>query len=238
MSTTTLELGSVSVDVIHKDIKNIHLSVHPPTGRVRISAPHKTNIESIRLFAISKLSWIKTQQRKLQAQEREPEREYLERESHYLWGKRYLLRIEERESAPTVSLTHRQIELGIRPGSSQDKKKEVLAAWYRHEINNAINPLILKWEKTLDVKINKVFIKRMKTKWGSCNPKTGNIFLNTELAKKPLEYLEYILVHEMMHLIEPTHNERFQNLMTQCLPKWKNLRAELNQLPISDEWWD
>ena len=233
-----IELGDTSVDVEFKNIKNIHLSVHPPTGRVRIAAPGWMNLETVRLYAISKIDWIKKNQRKFQEQERETPREYLDIESHYLWGKRYLLRVNEADNAPSVDLKHNQILLTVRPKSNLDKKEAVLSAWYRDELRKKATPIIAKWELSLGVKVKRCFIQRMKTKWGSCNPQSGNIRLNTELAKKPIECLEYIILHEVVHLLEHHHNEKFTTLLDQYMPNWKQYREELNRTPLAHVEWE
>lgn len=235
--TSQIKLGDITVDVIRKDIKNIHLSVYPPAGKVRISAPSRIDLDTIRVFAVSKLGWIKQQQRKLQEQERESLREYLDRESHFVWGKRYLLKIVEAEEPPIVEIKHSQLLLQVRPGSDRFKKQAVLEEWYRQLLKQVIPPLIGKWEPILGVKVERFFVRRMKTKWGSCNHTAGTIRLNTELAKKPRKCLEYIVVHEMIHVLEPTHNERFRALMDQFLPQWQAYREELNRLPVRHEEW-
>lgn len=232
-----IELGDITVDVVFKDIKNIHLSVHPPAGRVRISAPLRMDIDTIRIFAISRLGWIKQQQKKFQEQERETPREYLELESHYVWGNRYLLKITEADEAPLVELKHNKMVLRVRPGTDDKKKQAIIDAWYREQLKKAVPPLISRWETLMGVKVERFFVQRMKTKWGSCNHKAGNIRLNTELAKKPPECLEYIIIHEMAHLLEPTHNSRFVTLMDRFMPKWEFYRDKLNQLPVSHENW-
>jgi predicted metal-dependent hydrolase len=235
---TKIELGEISVEVVKKDIKNIHLSVHPSAGRVRISAPLRMNLETIRVFAISKLDWIRRQQRKLQEQERETPREYMDRESHYVWGKRYLLKVTESDEAPAVELERNRMLLRVRPGASDEKKQTIVEEWYREQIKQAVPALIAKWEPIVGVSVKRFFVQRMKTKWGSCNHNSGSIRLNTELAKKPPECLEYIVIHEMVHLLEPTHNNRFTTLMDQFMPKWRFCRAELNRLPVKHENWD
>lgn len=234
---TQIELGDIKAEISFKDIKNVHLSVHPPNGRVRISAPLRMSPETIRVFAISKLSWIKQQQEKIRAQERETPREYLNLESHCLWGKRYLLKVIEENARSDVELTHGQIILRVRPGTDEGGRHIVVEQWYRDQLKQAVSPLIAKWEPLLNVKVQQVFVQRMKTKWGSCNPVSRNIRLNTDLAKKPLECLEYILVHEMMHLVEPTHNARFLSLMDTFMPKWKFYKENLNRLPVRHEHW-
>jgi predicted metal-dependent hydrolase len=232
-----LKLGDITVDVMLKDIKNVHLSVHPPTGRVRISAPARMSLDTIRVFAISKLGWIKQQQKKLQKQDRETPREYLDRESHYVWGKRYLLTVSESNQAPSVELKHSRMLLRVRPGTDERRRQTIVEGWYREQLKKAVPPLIAKWEPLLGVKVKRFFVQRMKTKWGSCNPAAGNIRLNTELAKKPPECLEYIVVHEMTHLLEPTHNARFKTLMDRFMPKWQFYIDQLNRLPVSHEDW-
>ncbi len=232
-----LTLGEITVDVVQKDIKNVHLSVHPPTGRVRISAPSHMSLDTIRIFAISKLVWIKQQQRKLLEQDRETPREYLDRESHYVWGKRYLLTLSESDQAPSVELKHNRMLLRVRPGTDERRRHTLVEGWYREQIKNAVPSLIAKWEPFLGVKVERFFVQRMKTKWGSCNPGAGHIRLNTELAKKPPECLEYIVVHEMTHLLEPTHNARFRALIDRFMPKWQFYLDQLNRLPVSHEDW-
>jgi len=232
-----IELGDITIDVVFKDIKNIHLSVNPPAGRVRISAPLRMDIDTIRIFAISRLGWIKQQQKKFQEQERETPREYLDLESHYVWGKRYLLKITEVEEAPSVELKHNKMVLRVRPGTDDKKKQAIIDAWYREQLKKAVPPLIARWEPVMGVKVERFFVQRMKTKWGSCNHKAHNIRLNTELAKKPPECLEYIIIHEMAHLLEPTHNSRFVTLMDRFMLKWQFYRDKLNQLPVSHENW-
>ena len=232
-----LQLGGIAVDVVFKDIKNVHLSVYPPTGRVRISAPSRMSLDTIRVFAISKLAWIKQQQEKLRAQERETPREYIDRESHYVWGKRYLLSVVENERAPSVELKHSRMILTVRDGAAQATKEAVVAQWYRDQIKALVPQLISKWEPVLGVSVKQVFVQQMKTKWGSCNPRAHTIRLNTELAKKPKECLEYIVAHEMIHLLEPTHNAHFIALMDQFMPKWQFFRQRLNQLPVRHADW-
>jgi predicted metal-dependent hydrolase len=232
-----IKLGEISVDVVQKDIKNIHLSVYPPSGAVRISAPLRMDLDTIRVFAISKLVWIKQQQKKLREQERETPREYLDRESHFVWGKRYLLKVVELEAAPQVTLKHKQIILRVRPTTEQSAREAILDQWYREQLKQAVPPLIAKWEPLIGVKVERFFVQRMKTKWGRCNHARGNIRLNTDLAKKPRECLEYIVIHEMAHLVVPTHNSHFVALMDRILPQWQSYRDVLNRLPLRNEVW-
>jgi predicted metal-dependent hydrolase len=234
---TQIELGDIAVDVVQKDIKNIHLSVYPPTGKVRISAPLRMDLDTIRVFAITKLGWIKSQQQKLREQERETPREYLDRESHYVWGRRYLFKVEEKDAAPEVELKHNKMILRIRPATGHEAKRAILEAWYRENLKEAVPALIAKWEPLMGVKVERFFVQRMKTKWGSCSPDAKSIRLNTDLARKPPECLEYIVVHEMVHLLEPTHNARFISLMDLFMPKWRFYKDELNKLPVRHESW-
>jgi predicted metal-dependent hydrolase len=232
-----LLLGGVAIEVQLKDIKNVHLSVNPPDGRVRISAPARTSLETIRLFAISKLGWIKRQQKKLREQDRESPRDYVDRESHFLWGRRYLLQIEEAAEPPSVRVTHSKLVLRVRHGTDARKRAEILETWYREQLKEAVPPLIATWQKHLGVRVERFHVQRMKTRWGSCNPAARSIRLSTELAKKPRECLEYIVVHEMIHLIEPTHGPRFLDLIERYCPRWGVLREQLNRLPVRHEDW-
>jgi len=235
--TAQINLGGISVDVVFKDIKNVHLSVYPPTGRVRISAPEQMKIDAIRIFAISKLDWIKRQQVKLQAQERETPREYLDRESHYLWGKRYLLQLVETDTTPGVHLDHNRILLRVYPLTTEEKKQAIVAQFYRDQIKAMVPSLVTKWESVMGVKVDRFYVQQMKTKWGSCNPRARTIRLNTELAKKPKHCLEYILVHELVHLFEPHHGERFVNFMDRFMPQWRHYKDELNRHPLAHAQW-
>lgn len=232
---TQLDLGGVVVEVIRKDIKNIHLSVNPPSGRVRISAPMSIGQDAIRAFALTKLAWIRQEQKKFIDQEREPVREFLDRETHYVWGKRYLLKVVEVDEAPSVELTHTQLVLKVRRGSDRNKMKVVLDEWYRKQVRAAVPELAAKFSSRLEVNIDRLFVQDMKTKWGSCAPGNGSIRLNTDLARRSPEYLEYVVLHELVHLIEPTHNARFTAIMDAQMPNWRQLRDELNRLPLQDE---
>jgi predicted metal-dependent hydrolase len=237
MNTKQIDIGGISVDVVLKNIKNIHLSVHPPTGRVRISAPARMKLDTIRVFAISKIDWIKRHQKKFQEQQRETRREYLDRESHYVWGRRYLLKVNEENRTPFVELKHNQMVLTVRPGAVMEKREAIVMAWYREQVQDAVKPLIAKWEPVLGVKANSIIIRRMRTRWGSCTPTRRTIRLNTELAKKPRECLEYVVVHELIHLLEPTHNHVFVSLMDKFMPQWRQFRDELNRAPLGHVEW-
>lgn len=233
-----IDLGDLRIEVVRKDIRNLHLSVLPPEGRVRIAAPRHVDLDTIRVFAITKLPWIRTRQRRMLAQERETPRQYVDRESHYLWGRRYLLQRVEKEAAPLVEIRRGKLLMQVRPGADEARCQEVLEAWYRRQIRAVVPDLVAKWQPLMGVQPNRVFVQRMRTRWGGCNPATGIIRLNTDLAKKPVECLEYILVHEMAHLLEPTHNARFTSLMDLFLPSWQVLRKRLNGLPVRHEEWE
>ena len=233
----TIQLGDLVIEVELKDIKNVHLSVYPPLGRVRIAAPLRMDMDIIRVYAISKLKWIKKQQEAFQKQERETPREYLTRESHYFKGERYLLKVVEHEGSPKIQLKKKEIQMFVRPDTSQEKKREILDEWYRSELKRIIPPLIERWEKTIGVEVNEYGIKKMRTKWGTCNHTAKRIWLNLELSKKPLYCLEYIVVHELLHIIEPSHNDRFVALLDDHMPKWKFYRDELNRIPFSHIDW-
>ncbi len=232
-----IELGGIAISVTRKGIKNVHLSVHPPDGRVTLVAPTSTRLEAARAYAISKLGWIRQRQEELRVQARESPREFVTRESHYLWGKRYLLAVVERDAKPFVALDHRRITLTVHPGSTAVKRGEVIHDWHKSLLHDAVPPLIRKHEAGIGVEVSRYFLQRMKTRWGSCNHRAGTIRLNTELVKKPKDLLEYIVVHEMLHLIEPTHSDRFVALLDQDFPTWREARAELNELPLAAEEW-
>ena len=233
----TIRLSDISVEVVRKDIRNLHLSVHPPTGRVTISAPAHLGAEAIRAFAITRLGWIRRHQRKLTGQERETKREYLDRESHYVWGRRYLLEMSVKDAPPDVLLKARKIIMQVRPKTEAARRHVLLEAWYRAQIRDEVPDLITKWEKRLGVKVAKVHVQRMRTRWGSCNAAHRAIRLNTDLARKPRQCLEYIIVHEMMHLLVRSHGEEFRGLMDQHLPKWRHLRDVLNSEPLAHTEW-
>ncbi len=236
--TESIHLGDLTIEVTRKAVKNVHLSVHPPEGHVTLVAPTSTRLEVARAYVISKLGWIRAQQEKLRAQARETPRQFVERESHYLWGRRYLLSIVEQEAKPGVKLDHRRITLRVRPGSSLEKRQEVMHDWHRALLHQTIPGLIQKWQPVLGVTVSTYFLQRMKTQWGGCNHRAGTIRLNTELVKKPKDLLEYVVVHEMLHLIEPSHSPRFIDLLDKHYPSWREARAELNELPLAAESWE
>ena len=235
--TEWIQVGDISIAVTRKEIKNVHLSVHPPEGRVTLAAPAGTRLEVVRAYAITRLGWIREQQEKLRHQARETPREFIERESHYLWGRRYLLTVMERNAKPSVILDHRRITLCVRPGSDIIKRASIIHEWHKTLLHKFVPALISKWEPKLGVQVTAYFLQRMKTRWGSCNHKAGHIRLNTELVKKPKDLIEYVVVHEMLHLIETKHSEHFIELLSTNLPAWREARAELNELPLGAEKW-
>ncbi len=233
-----LQLNDIIIDVVLKDIKNVHLSVYPPNGRVRIAAPLRMKMDTIRIYAVSKLGWIKKQQQKFLAQDREAPREYLYKEGHYFLGRRYLMKVEEHHAPPFIQLKHDTIVLHVRPNTDIPKRQIIMDEWYRQELKELAPPIIEKWEMLMDVSISEFSIKKMKTKWGTCNREAKRIWLNLELAKKPVHCIEYIIVHELAHLLERTHNDNFVAIMNHFLPEWKHLKNELNNLPVSHAGWE
>lgn len=230
-------LGEITVHLTRKSVKNVHLSVHPPQGRVTLVAPARTRTDVARAYAISKLGWIRQQQQALRDQARESQRRYVERESHQLWGRHHLLSVVEADTRPAVKLAHRRITLSVRPGSDAAKRADVMHGWHKGLLHALVPDLVARWEPRLGVKVAGYFLQRMKTKWGSCNHAAGHIRLNTELVKKPKDLVEYVVVHEMLHLLEPTHNERFMALLNRHWPQWREARRELNALPLAPQTW-
>jgi predicted metal-dependent hydrolase len=232
-----IQIGSLTIELTKKDVKHVHLSVHPPEGRLTLVAPSATRTEVARAYAISKLGWIRAQQSKLRGQARETPRAFVERESHYLWGRRHMLTVRHAGQPPSVKLDHKRITLTVRPGATRTKRAEVLHEWHKRQLHAVVPALIAKWEPRLGVQVADYFLQRMKTKWGSCNHRARHIRLNTELVKKPKDLLEYVIVHEMAHLREPTHSERFIELLDQHYQGWREARAELNELPLASAAW-
>jgi predicted metal-dependent hydrolase len=233
-----IEISDVTIDVVRKDIKNIHLSVYPPSGRVRIAVPLNTDDDTVRLFAISKLSWIKRNQRKFEEQVRQGPRTFVKRESHYFEGRRYLLNVIEYEGPSKVEIRRKtHIDLYARLNSTIEQRQTILDEWYRKQLKLKVPTLLKKWEEIIGVTVDQWGIKQMKTKWGTCNIEAKRIWINLELVKKPISCLEYIIVHEMVHLLERHHNQHFLMLMDKFLPQWKVYKEELNQLPVSHGEW-
>ena len=231
-SKITHPLGDLDISVTFKAVKNIYLSVRPPDGKVALVAPVGTQLEAAHAYVISKLGWIRRQQARLQGQARETPRQFVTQESHAIWGKCYLLDVVQQDAPPSVKMDHQRITLSVRPGTDMAKRTAIYQRWQRSLLHSAIPPLLAHWESRLGVKVTGYFLQRMKTKWGSCNTRYGHIRLNTELVKKPQNLLEYVIVHELVHLIEPSHNRRFVSLMDQFYPSWREAKVELNKLPL------
>ncbi len=234
----TIQLGEIAIALTRKNVKHVYLSVHPPSGRVTLVAPKGTRSAVARAYAISRLGWIRDERIKMLGQARETARQFVERESHYLWGRRYLLTVREEEAKPSIRLSHRAIMLTVRPGSGEVKRAAVMHKWHKSLLHEVVRELIPRWEPKLGVEVSGYFLQRMKTKWGSCNHRARTIRLNTELVKKPKDLLEYVVVHEMLHLLDPTHSERFLGLMNKHYPTWREARAELNELPLTAASWN
>ena len=233
-----IEVAGIPVELVRKDIKNLHVGVYPPSGRVRVAAPLRLDDDAVRLALISRLGWIRRKQGELQQQVRQSQREFVTGESHYFEGRRYRLDVIERDAPPTVRPRNNTIlELGVRPNTDRKAREAVIHRWYRHHLRTQLPPLIGKWESKLGVTVEDARIKKMKTLWGSCNVEAKRIWLNLELAKKPKSCLVYILVHEMVHLHERQHNDRFHELMDKFLPQWRSYRDELNRAPLAHEDW-
>ncbi|HOI83790.1 MAG TPA: SprT family zinc-dependent metalloprotease [Campylobacterales bacterium] len=223
-----ISLGNIKIELTQKNIKNVHLSVMPPNGTVRISAPLHISPDTIRLYAISKLGWIKKQQNKMRSQVRQSKREFINKESHYFLGKRYLMNIVETNGCGKIVVRNKTtLELYAKKDSSREQKQTILNEWYRKELKSIVMPLIAKWEEVLSVKVEAFGIKQMKTKWGSCNTHARSIWLNLELAKKHPAAIEYVVLHEIVHLVERLHSNRFFALMDRYMPQWREYKKEL-----------
>jgi predicted metal-dependent hydrolase len=227
-----IQLGDIDISVTRKDVKNVHLSVHPPDGRVTLVAPTATRLDVARAYAITRIGWIRQQKDRFAQQAREAPRQFKGRETHYLWGRRHLLRLSVKDCAPSINVDHRTIHLQVRPRTRKDKRATIVHDWHLKLLHDVIPELIKKWEKRIGVKVRGYYLQRMKTKWGSCNPQRGTIRLNTELVKKPRDMLEYVIVHEMIHLIEPKHTKAFFKHLDRHYPNWTSVRIELNELPL------
>jgi predicted metal-dependent hydrolase len=229
----------LEIETVKKDIKNIHVGVYPPNGRVRVAAPLKTTDEAIKLLVISKMPWIKKQQLKFNQQERQTKREYTSGESHYFLGNRYRLNVIQTDTKPKIEIRRKtRIDLYVKPQSSVEEKERLMDSFYRAELKKQLPGLIEKWQKITGLQAKEIKIKKMKTKWGTCNPVFGRIWLNLELAKKPKRCLEYVLVHELMHLREKRHNEEFQLLLRTYLPQWEQSKQELNSGILGYSMWE
>ncbi len=239
MSTASayMTIRGIDIDVIYKDIKNLHIGVYPPMGRVRVAAPERLDDDQVRLAVIQRLPWIKKQREQMRAAERQSERDMITGESHYVWGIRLRLKVVERPGRAHLEVDGQRLLLYVPEGATTERRRDLLDQWYREQLRAAIPILISKWEPTLEVSVPRWSIRRMKTKWGSCNRATGHIWFNVELAKKHPDSLEYIVVHEMAHHLERNHGERFTKLMDGFLPSWRSRRDQLNQAPLAEETW-
>jgi predicted metal-dependent hydrolase len=239
MSTASgyLTVRGIDIDVVYKDIKNLHIGVYPPAGRVRVAAPERLDDDQVRLAVIQRLPWIKRQRQRLQDAERQSEREMVGGESHYVWGVRTRLLVVEQPGRPRIEAEKNRLTLYVPEGTATERRQELLDQWYRQQLRQTIPTLITKWEAKLDVSVPKWTIRRMKTKWGSCNRETRHIWLNVELAKKHPDCLEYIVVHEMTHYFEHDHGDRFTKLMDSFMPDWQRRREILNDAPLAAENW-
>ena len=237
-SMQEIHISNITVEIRKKNIKNLHLSVNPPEGSVRISAPSRMDLDTIRGFAVSKLGWIKKHQARLKNRVKEVSKEFISGESHTCLGKRYLLNIKELNQPSKVVLKHETIEMYVRPNTGVNKRRAILDEWYRQRLIELSPGLISKYEAKMKVKVSEFGVKKMKTRWGSCNVKVKRIWLNLELAKRSIECIEYLVVHEMAHLLERRHNQRFTAFMDTFLPGWRFVKAELNKRPLCHDAWN
>lgn len=235
--STQLTIRGITVDVRHKPIKNLHIGVYPPDGRVRVAAPERLSIEQVRLAIIQRLPWIKRQRHTLQDAARQSRREMVSGESHYLWGQRLRLQIIERPGRADVAVRGNRLIMGVPPGMEVIDRTNLLQRWHREQLRDWLAPVIAHWEPVVGQAVPFWSIRKMKTRWGSCNPATGHIWFNLELVKKHPQCIEYIVVHELVHLIERHHNERFVALMDTFLADWRARRDELNRAPLAHEDW-
>ena len=233
-----IDVRGIQVEVVRKDIKNLHVGVYPPSGRVRVAAPLRLADDAVRLAVTSRLGWIRRRRAEFERQDRQSQREIVTGESHYFKGRRYRLNVIKQDGSPTVRLLNNTtMELRICPGADRDAREAVLHQWYRRQLRDQLPPLLAKWEQKVGVTVEDVRIRKMKTRWGSCNAGAKRIWINLELTKKPTSCLEYILVHEMVHLLERDHNDRFRELMDRLMPQWRLYRDDLNRMPLVHEDW-
>lgn len=239
MSTASayLTVAGIDVDVVYKQIKNLHIGVYPPMGRVRVAAPELLDDDQVRLAVVNRLPWIKRQREQLQAAQRQTIREMVTGESHYIWGSRIRLKAIERPGRAHIEVDGDRLLLYVPEGTTTERRRELLDRWYRAQLRQAIPAVIAKWEPKIGVTVPKWSIRRMKTKWGSCNHESGHIWFNVQLAKKHPDCLEYLAAHEMTHLLERDHGERFAKLLDKSLPDWRSRRDRLNEAPLGHEQW-
>ena len=236
-ASASLTVRGIDIDVIYKDIKNLHIGVYPPAGRVRVAAPKRLDDQQVRLAVIKRLSWIRKQRDQLRTAARQTEREMVTGESHYVWGARRRLKVIDRPGRAHIEVDGDRLLLYVPAGTTSQDRRTVLDRWYRTQLRHELAGLIVNWENRLELSVPKWSIRRMKTKWGSCNRQTRHIWFNVELAKKHPDCLEYIVVHEMTHYLERNHGDRFTSLMDQHMPDWRRRRAQLNDAPLAEETW-
>jgi predicted metal-dependent hydrolase len=232
-----LELGETRIEIVRRPLKHVHLTVHPPAGNVRIAAPIRVSLDTLRLFAISKLAWIRVQQRRMQQQDREPIRAFIDRESHHVWGRRCLLRVVEVAARPRVEVRSGSLVVTVRPGFSRERRQALVDAWYREQVRAEATPRLAAWAQRLGVSTPHLRVQRMRTKWGSANREANRVLLNTWLAKKPRECLDYVVLHEVAHMVERSHGPRFLALLDEHMPSWRRIRQKLSSLPTGPEQW-
>ena len=233
-----IDVGGTPVEVVRKDIKNLHIGVYPPSGHVRVAAPLRLDDDALRMAVISRLGWIRRKQAEFKQQDRQSQRELVSGESHYFEGRRYRLDVIERDGRPTIRLLNNTTMALLVPlGADRDTREVVLHRWYRRQLRNRLPALLEKWEPKVGVRVAEVRIRKMKTRWGTCNRDARRIWLNLELAKKPASCIEYIVVHEMAHFIERSHDQRFRDLMDSLMPQWHAYRDQLNRAPLAHADW-
>lgn len=236
-SSSSLCVRGIDIDVVYKDIKNLHIGVYPPTGRVRVAAPLSFDDERVRLAVVQRLPWINKQRAQLSSADRQSEREVVTGESHLIWGVRHRLRVTERPGPTSISLSGQRFEMSVPPGTDSERRRGLLERWRRAQLRERIPALIAKWEPLVGREVQSWGIRRMRTKWGSCSTVTGRLSFNLELVSKHPSLLEYIVVHEMVHLRERGHGERFITLMDELMPDWRSRRSALNDSTLAAETW-
>lgn len=233
-----LSVGGIDVEVVRKQIKNLHLGVYPPNGRVRVAAPPTVSDEAVRLAVVTRMGWIKRQRSKFIAQARQSARSYVSGETHFHLGAAYRLRVVKREGSAQVAIKGDRLELVVPPTSDWALREHVFQRWQRRQLRERAGPAVIHWARVFGVSPPEFRIKRMRTKWGSCNAVARRIWLNLELVKKPPTCIDYLVCHEVAHLIEPSHDDRFIALLDRHMPRWRTIRAELNREPLGHEEWD
>jgi predicted metal-dependent hydrolase len=229
--SSQVQIEDLTIEVTRKSIKHAYLRVNG-VGDVRLSAPKRMPQRELEAFARSKLDWIRRQQAKARSRPQPLRHKYASGEPFSIWGRTVHLGVVETEGKPSVELKGAALRLAVRPGTTVAKRKALVEAWYRAQLEAAVPPLLARWEPRLGVKLAKFSLRKMKTRWGSCSTKPRTMRLNTELAYLPPECLEYVVVHELVHLLEPSHNARFKALMDRHLPGWRDTRKRLKDLSL------